>query len=138
MWRYRLARWLRLLSAASVLALALFVFGPVLMEAVGPRLGGSLEGAGKLLPSDLLGGSGGGSSAARGFMITARPEPAGAELEVDGSSRGQTPTVANVSCREGTEVKLRLSAPGHATWSEKVPCRQGGSLLIRPRLQKVP
>jgi hypothetical protein len=133
MWRFRIANGLRLLSALALFTLLLLLFSPPLVQLLGPQLG--IQGLPELLPRALLPGT---ARPSRGFIITARPAPSGAILWVDGRTRGRTPVVANVSCREGAEVELRLTADRHQPWVRRVQCRQGGALLIKPKLNRVP
>ncbi len=132
MWRFRIAGGLRLLSALSLLGLAVLVFIGPSSEWFGPRVELGLAQAPKLLPGAQTGSRAG----ARGFIVTARPNPAGTRLWWDGQERGSTPVVANVRCREGADVELGLRAEGYAPWAKTVACREGGSLLIKPRLDK--
>ena len=125
--RPRLVAALRLLAAGSGLALALVLFARPLGQALGP--------AAELAEGQARRAWPGAQGGAKGFVVLASSEPPGARLVVDGRPRGRTPMVANVACRDGASVQLRLELPGRRPWSRTVACREGGQLEVRARLE---
>ena len=126
--RLRLASFLRLLSGLALLVLAAAVFWRPLTLVIGPEVPSSVE---QLALPRLLR-----PAAAKGFMVRVVSEPQGARVSIDGSARGTTPLFANVACEEAQEVAVVVEKENHPRWRRVVPCRLGGELTIRARLEE--
>lgn len=122
----RLAMVLRLLASVSLLAVTVLVMQDSLRLAClqwFPSVG-SLE-----IPWLTARGS------VPGFVVQVQSRPPGAQVEIDGQARGTTPMLANVECRNGQEVVLRVELSGFAPEARHVICREGGRLLARLELR---
>ncbi|MCP4661534.1 MAG: PEGA domain-containing protein [bacterium] len=118
----RLVDWLRLISRACWLVLALALFHAPLVRVLDPvtrALG---------LP--------GLSRPAGGFMIEITSVPAGGRVFVDGVDRGTAPMFANVACSEGQWVTITVVKEGVPPWERVVGCREGKRLLVQARLNR--
>lgn len=118
----RVVDWLRLISRASWLVLALALFHGPLVQVLDPVT--------RILGLPGL------ARPARGFMIEITSIPAGGRVFVDGVDRGTAPMLANVACREGQRVTITVEKEGLAPWEREVGCREGKRLLVRARLKR--
>jgi len=114
----------RLLAALCGVVFVSGIFWGSIQEAVAP--------SGVVSVRDLLSGVSGPS---RGFHARILSAPAGADVAIQGKPRGQTPFFGNVSCREGEEVVIEVSAKGFRLWTRNPLCREGGTLEITARLE---
>lgn len=122
----RTAAILRLVSSLALWVALLAVFHQPMITAFGPWLGpavAEIEDGGWL------------SGTAKGFMLQAVVDPPGSEVWVNGTLRGRAPVIANIQCREGEAVTLRLRHEGYRDFEQTLACREGGSLRVRLRLQ---
>ncbi len=123
--RFRVASGLRLLSALSLLLLALAAFWQPLRYVIRPHLAPALQHV--PMPEILRPSS-------RGFMVRVVSEPLGATVSIDGAERGTTPLFANVTCEQDQEIRITVENPGLPAWRRTVRCRVGKELTVRARL----
>ncbi len=123
--RFRLASGLRLLSALSLVLLALAVFWQPFRHILRPRLAPVLQ---HVPVPEIL------RPSARGFMVRVTSEPLGATVSIDGTERGSTPLFGNVSCQQDQEIQITVEKPGFPIWRRTVRCRVGKELTVRARL----
>jgi hypothetical protein len=120
--RRRRTDFLKVAAALSWLALAVGVFRVPLEVALGPLARGA--GLDRLAPP------------APGCVLRVTSEPPGGRLSVNGIGRGEAPMIANVFCKEGQPIHLRVEAEGYSPWEREVECREGQSLAVEARLSK--
>ena len=116
----------RCLFALSLWVLAFGLFREPLTQIFWPRVSDTAQELGLPLPD---------SGPRRGFMMQINSTPSGAAFFVDGTERGHTPALANVACRQGDSVELRVVKEGFAEYHRTVECREGGRLQVRARLE---
>ncbi len=71
-----------------------------------------------------------------GQLLSVDTEPPGAALSIDGQAFGETPFASDFPASCTGEATLRLTRPGYAPATLKVPCRAGHSrvkLTLRKR-----
>ena len=90
--RFRLASGLRLLSALSLLLLAVAIFWQPFTRIAHPRAMPVLQ---HLPVPEIL------RPKSKGFMVRVVSEPLAAKVSIDGAARGSTPLFANVTCCAG-------------------------------------
>ncbi len=123
--RFRLASGLRLLSALSLVLLALAVFWQPLRHVVRPRVAPMLQ---HLPLPEIF------RPSPSGFLVRVVSEPLGATVSIDGTERGSTPLFANVTCQQDQEIRITVEKPGFPAWRRTVRCRVGKELTVRARL----
>ena len=77
-------------------------------------------------------------SKADGFILIVETSPEGADVLIDGSSRGESPASINLDCLPGAPVSLELRYPGFATLRRTVMCKLDVMQVMRARLEKKP
>ncbi len=60
----------------------------------------------------------------QGFGLSVESTPRGAEVLVDGESKGETPLVTSVDCQPGDEVRVELRGAGSPPRERTVRCRK--------------
>ncbi|MCP3961075.1 MAG: PEGA domain-containing protein [bacterium] len=126
--RYRIVELLRLLSAGSLLVLALAFFWQPIRQVTGPSATRTLQ---RLpLPAFMR------PSGVAGFMVRVVSEPSGARVVIDGTDRGRAPLFANVPCEDGQRIEIVVAKQGFPRWQRGVDCRVGGELVVRARLNQ--
>ncbi len=141
-------RW-RLMAAACGLGVALSIFFGPLYGVLGSGEVALLEGT--LLEGTPLEGTPleetvlkdlparlGGGARNQGFHVRILSEPSGAEVKIQGKSKGHTPFIGNVQCRNEQEVIFEVSLKGFRPWVRNPLCRVGGTLEINARLEALP
>ncbi len=123
--RFRLVSGLRLLSALSLVLLALAVFWQPLLRVVQPRVAPVLQHV--PMPEILR-------PSAKGFIVRVVSEPLGATVSIDGTERGSTPLFGNVTCEQDQEIVIVVEKRGLPAWRRTVRCRVGGELTVRAKL----
>ena len=124
--RHRVAGCLRALSGLALVVLALALFWQPLRAVLAPKVVPVMQ---KVPLPEVL------RPSPKGFMVRVVSEPRGATVWIDGDERGRAPLFANVACEEGQEVVIEVAASGHPPWRRTVPCRVGGELTVRARLE---
>ena len=71
---------------------------------------------------------------APGVVLRIDSDPPGGRLSVNGVGRGTTPMIANVICKKGRRIRLRIEKEGFPTWEKEVDCREGETLVVEARL----
>lgn len=113
---------LRVAAGLSWLVLALAVFRVPFEVALGPLARSA--GLDRLAPP------------APGIVLRVASDPPGGRVSVNGIGRGETPMIANVLCREGQPIRVRVEAEGFSPWETEVECREGPPLVVEARLSK--
>ncbi len=60
----------------------------------------------------------------QGFGLSVETTPRGAEVLVDGESKGETPLVTGVDCQPGDEVRVEVRRAGQPARARTVRCRK--------------
>jgi hypothetical protein len=72
-------------------------------------------------------------SAANGFILVIESVPDGAEVIVDGLSKGETPASLNFDCRPPSSLALTLKKPGYLPIDRTIACKRDVMLVLKAR-----
>ncbi len=67
------------------------------------------------------------------FMIFSTPD--GAEVLIDGQSRGETPVGANITCTVGEQVSIEVRHKRYKPWERAIPCRKR-NIKVEAKLER--
>lgn len=69
-----------------------------------------------------------------GFSLLVDSQPAGAQVFVDGESRGRTPSLMNLQCRLGSDIEIRVEKAGYESYRHTSACEGSAIVSVKPKL----
>jgi hypothetical protein len=72
-------------------------------------------------------------SPANGFILVVESTPDGAEVIVDGESKGETPASLNFDCLPPKTIALTLKKPGFLPIERTVACKKDTMVVLKAR-----
>lgn len=74
-------------------------------------------------------------SDASGYILVIETTPEGAEVVVDGVSKGASPSSLNLECLAGAPLMLELRHPGYAPLKRMMTCKRDVMVVVRATLE---
>ena len=74
-------------------------------------------------------------SEASGYILVIETTPDGAEVTVNGESKGATPSSLNLDCAEGATLSVLLRHPGFIPLKRPMSCKRDTMVVMRATLE---